>query len=158
SIRSECYDLREDRLGELRGLLGSALPAGIAAGFSGETVHAWLEALMDSVEGLAYWDTSFEGDPNNELWGGAQIKDLTEPVWEALEPLKVRASAAAAQAQAHPPEVGLPASAAIAEASKLGRDVTLDWLSKRKDRIRTRPPQLPGRHQLEVEMGSFLVA
>jgi hypothetical protein len=48
-----------------------------------------------------------------------------------------------------------PASEAAAVANKQGFSITLDWISKRKDRIRSRPRELPGRHKTEVEMGSF---
>jgi hypothetical protein len=48
-----------------------------------------------------------------------------------------------------------PASEALDVARQKGYDITLDWISKRKGRICTRPRQLPGRHQLEVEMGSL---
>src|SRR5262249_45018941 len=48
-----------------------------------------------------------------------------------------------------------PASEALKIANERGYDITLDWIAKRKDRIRTRAPQQRGRHHLEVEMGSF---
>jgi hypothetical protein len=49
----------------------------------------------------------------------------------------------------------LTASAAVALACQKGYDITLDWIHKRKDRIRTRGRLLPGTHKLEVEQGSF---
>jgi hypothetical protein len=51
----------------------------------------------------------------------------------------------------------LPASEAVAAANARGYGITLDWLSKRKARLRTRPPELPGKHRLEVEMNSLAV-
>jgi hypothetical protein len=50
-----------------------------------------------------------------------------------------------------------PASEAVVIAAEKGYDITLDWVSKHKKKFRTRPRQLPGRHQLEVEMGSLAV-
>ena len=53
-----------------------------------------------------------------------------------------------------------PASAAVQEANAKGNSITLDWISKRKGKIRTREGQqlqLPGKHKLEVEMNSLAV-
>jgi len=52
-------------------------------------------------------------------------------------------------------EKWMPASEALEVAEEKGYGITLDWISKRKRRIRTRPRQLPGNHKLEVEMSSF---
>jgi hypothetical protein len=75
-IRCEVYDRRDDRLLELDDLLSSALPAGIAAGFSGEAVWGWLEKLRTSAGEMAYWDGSYEGDVNDDGWAFYHFHDL----------------------------------------------------------------------------------
>ncbi len=153
-VRSEYYDQREVRLDGLRELLNRALPAGIDAGFSGEWVVERLEALMASVEEAAYWDTTChaghgieESNHFNELFGQVRAN---------LEPLRLMARAAAARSPRD--DDWRPASEAVVIANGKGFDITLDWISKRKDRIRTRLPRLPGNHKIEVEMGSLAIA
>jgi hypothetical protein len=90
-IRSEVYDRRDDRLLELNDLLMSALPAGIAAGFSGEIVWGWLEKLRTSVEKMAYWDESYKGDINDDSWASCHFRELRGQVCADLEPLKTMA-------------------------------------------------------------------
>jgi hypothetical protein len=50
-----------------------------------------------------------------------------------------------------------PATVAVAIANERGHDITLDWISKRKDRIQTRDPELPGNRKLELEMNTLAV-
>jgi hypothetical protein len=54
-----------------------------------------------------------------------------------------------------------PYSVAVARAARKGYLISLSFLSKKQDRLRTRPKQLPGKHRREVEMNSlwaFLVS
>jgi hypothetical protein len=56
-------------------------------------------------------------------------------------------------------EQWMPAGQAVEQAEQAGFSVTLPWLSRsaRKSGIKTRLPELPGRHRLEVEWNSLIV-
>ena len=86
-IRSECYDLRERRLFDLRKLLNWALPAGIKAGFSGEHVVARLNRLMNRVEKAAYWNERCRGPVDDDAEALFHFEELFDKVEDDLEQL-----------------------------------------------------------------------
>src|SRR5262249_36120496 len=98
---------REHRLGHLSCLLDAALPAGIAAGYSGEHVEKVLEKLMDSVEKMLSWDRGDGNEPDGTTaWFYLQrFRDRAEAVWANLQPLvNIQAVAADFEEEAAAPE------------------------------------------------------
>jgi hypothetical protein len=87
------YARREGRLERLYRLLRSALPAGIAAGFSGEWVHARLEELAAAANEACYWNESYEGPLKDGNWVGTHIDILFSKVRTCVEPLATMAAA-----------------------------------------------------------------
>jgi hypothetical protein len=79
------------------------------------------------------------------------LRAAAEVARGVVERASVRGDPAATDAG----EKWMPASEAVEFANEKGYDITVGWISKRKDRLRTRPRQLPGNHQLEVEIGSL---
>jgi hypothetical protein len=80
-----------------------------------------------------------------------------------LSAIRWEAQQAALRRERTPPghpskEDWLSATKAIAFAKTKGFAITLGWIVKRKGKIRTRPRQLLGKHKLEVEKNSLLVA
>jgi hypothetical protein len=101
--RSSRWDERGDRLWHLLSLTKLALPAGITAGFSGETVLEWLRALEELAEMAAFWDETFTGDVQDEGEASRHLDDLFERVTAAFGPLEDIATASAALARGQEP-------------------------------------------------------
>jgi hypothetical protein len=104
------------------------------------------------------------------------FEDATESPWQRLGylSLKVRTPGqdnlgSTPEAEAEQPlneappqeqpleEVWLTPSEALALAKEKGYDITRDWLSKQKGRMRTREPRLPGNHRYEIEKNSLVL-
>jgi hypothetical protein len=94
----------------------------------------------NTLERLTGWLQERHGQQSDVF--GIPLADVSEQLGEVI---------------GQPPkeEDWLPASEALYVARARGYDITLDWISKRKDRILTRRPQLSSKHRLEVEMGSL---
>jgi hypothetical protein len=96
--------------------------------------------LLDALPGFEYWRLA------------TQIEIEFLRTFSRAEPADPKNAGDGGSAAA---EDWQPASRAVAIACQKGYKITADWISKRKDRLRTRGPQLPGRHKLEVEMNSL---
>ena len=86
---AEVIRRRAERLTELRQLMALALPAGIRAGFRGETVEARLNELGLAVEALTRWERGMERrDPV-----GVAYLDGPAVEWQQTESLDDQAEA-----------------------------------------------------------------
>jgi hypothetical protein len=83
--RVKCYSLREEKLAELKWLMGLALPAGIKAGFTGEHVVASLHALIESVDEAAYWNAKSGKDDSIASQVMASLFDQARHCLDVLE-------------------------------------------------------------------------
>src|SRR5262249_37644801 len=83
SRRSEALRRREERMNELRALLGRALQFGIDAGFRGETVEERLSAVGKAAEGVTHWDRMLTREPR-----GVAYLDPDKPAeWQEVDSL-----------------------------------------------------------------------
>jgi hypothetical protein len=122
--------------------------------FAFPTAYLVANNFLTIIQSLTVEKSSPWQPPDGRQVPEIDPQDIHTLLWAAEKLL--RASGWAPAAQEKVDERWLSASEACKLAKARGFDITLDWVSKRKDRIRTRPPQLPGRHQLEVEMGSLV--
>ncbi len=89
SKHAEVLRQRDERLTELRRLMAKALPVGIKAGFTGETVEGRLNELALAAQALTEWDRTMERrDP-----GGVAYLDETSFEWQQTDSLDDQAEA-----------------------------------------------------------------
>src|SRR6266404_4440489 len=89
SKHAEVLRQRDERLTELRRLMAKALPVGIKAGFTGETVEGRLNELALAAQALTQWDRTMERrDP-----GGVACLDETPVEWQQTDSLDDQAEA-----------------------------------------------------------------
>jgi hypothetical protein len=118
--------------------------------------RALVEAIRRDVRAVAALAKHAGADPTPLLlFANEPAADLDPRYWEAARGVVEWATVPGEQSPAAVGEKWIPASEAVTVANGWGYNIVLGWISKRKDRIRTRPRQLPGKHQLEVEMGSL---
>src|SRR5262249_21930700 len=118
--------------------------------------RALVEAIRRDARAVATLVKDAGADPTPLLlFANEPAADLDSRYWEAARGVVEWASIHSEKPATDVGEEWMPASGAVGVANEKGYDITLGWISKRKDRLRTRPRQLPGNHKLEVEMGGL---
>lgn len=160
--RDERDRQRRDSIAALWELRAAALPACVAAGYRPETAEARLHDFISAAADLTKWEKGTrpitEGSDDQ---AAANYWASHSRVLAALSAVRDMAlNAAKPSLEQVETKQWMPASKAVDEAEKAGLPVTLSALTRFGEKwgVKMREKTLPGRHKLEVELNSLLLA